>query len=124
MSKQFNGVLLAAVAVFCVVWFLTPRLAYSRPRYYAQYGLRYFWSYCQVTVDKRPSDCDWSEPPLGSKNCHYVAAAENSYVGKDVVTGESVGMTQNTTFPSTNWHSEHAHFYEPVVHVGWKKEQN
>jgi hypothetical protein len=123
--QQFSGTLRTVVAgMICVAFLLTPLLVHSRPRYYAQYGLKYLWSYRQVKMDKRPRDCDWSASPVGTKNCHSVATVEESYVGKDVVTGEPVGMTRETTFPPTNWHPDHSHLYEPVVHVGWKREQN
>jgi hypothetical protein len=33
----------------------------------------------QVTVAKKPHDCDFMQAPMGSKNCHYIQRASPFY---------------------------------------------
>jgi hypothetical protein len=35
------------------------------------YALKYDVNYTQVTIEKKPHDCEWSAAPIGEKNCHY-----------------------------------------------------
>jgi hypothetical protein len=54
--------------------------------YSIQYGVRID----QVTIDKKPHDCDWNTAPLGSKNCHYEEKATKIIAGIGAKTGKLI----------------------------------
>jgi hypothetical protein len=39
-----------------------------------KYAVRYMTSYTQVTVQDRPTNCDFFHAPIGDKSCHYEKA--------------------------------------------------
>jgi len=66
--------------------------------------LRYAWwynvNYDQVTIQKRPTDCDFFHAPVGDKDCHYVrqvskiqVKTENSNPARYPVTKPQVVIT-------------------------------
>jgi hypothetical protein len=123
VSKPSRGRLAAVVVALLFGCYLTiPRVVHSRPRYFAQYGRWTGWSYQRVTMDKMPDDCGWFTEPIGHKKCRYQAKVKLSYTGKDAVTGETVQYSGDQDGPlPPNFNKEHAHVYEPVVHIGWDK---
>jgi hypothetical protein len=121
-KPSIRGVLAVVAAVILVSYLVIPRVVHSRPRYFVQYGRRVGWSYRQLTTDKMPDDCEWFKEPLGGKKCHYQAKVKFSFTGKDTVTGEPVQYSGDQDGPlPANFIKEHAHVYEPVVHVGWER---
>jgi len=53
---------LLGVVIWIVGWFFEPQWWFS---------LRYNVPYEQVTLNKKPHDCEYETAPLGNKNCHY-----------------------------------------------------
>lgn len=57
---------LLGIAVLAVVaWWLLPND--WRIKYAAEYTL----DTDQVTIDRKPHDCEWDSAPIGNKHCHY-----------------------------------------------------
>ena len=126
MSKPSPGRFAAAVVALLFVCYLaTPLFVHSKPRYFAQYGRWAGWRYQHLAMDKMPSDCGWFTAPMGNKKCHYQAKVKFSYSGRDAVTGEAVPYFGDQDGPlPPNFNKEHAHVYEPIVHIGWEKKED
>ena len=62
-----EGLYLAAllVGVYFVVAYLFP------DDWRIKWSLRHFVDSNKVTIERRPTLCDWGGPPLGNKGCHY-----------------------------------------------------
>ncbi len=58
----------------------------SKFRYATYYGV----TNEQVTLLKKPHDCDFLKAPVGSKECHFDKVVEVTKVGKDTKTGRPV----------------------------------
>jgi hypothetical protein len=69
MSKptEPHGWLLYAGLLFAITAWV-PDMWHSKTRFVLQYSLD---TYDQVTVGKKPHDCDWFKAPLGDKECEY-----------------------------------------------------
>jgi hypothetical protein len=61
------GCLSVILILGVAVWLFMFDGWHSSVRYSVEYGV----DLDEVTVDKRPHDCDWGTAPLGSKYCHY-----------------------------------------------------
>jgi hypothetical protein len=61
-----SGWVLVVVILFALSYWI-PEIWYSKIRYSWSYGV----STDQVTIEKKPTDCDFLRAPLGSKDCHY-----------------------------------------------------
>jgi hypothetical protein len=66
-GRQFIKKFIAGAAVLCTISFIIT-LIVSPTLYYV---LVYDVPEDQLTVTKKPYDCDWSTAPLGSKHCYY-----------------------------------------------------
>ncbi|HKD85924.1 MAG TPA: hypothetical protein VKB58_14320 [Terriglobales bacterium] len=95
MRKPFNTALtwlggLALVALLVYVMVAAPWMS-DEDRYALAYGT----NTAHVHADEKPSDCDWTKAPMGSKSCHYekhveVPPAENGELPSVFVTWEKV----------------------------------
>ena len=95
MRKPFNTALtwlggLALVALLIYVMIAAPWMT-DEDRYALAYGT----NTAHVHADKKPTDCDWTKAPIGSKGCHYekhveVSPAENGELPSVYVTWEKV----------------------------------
>jgi hypothetical protein len=65
-SRGFSGV----ATLIVLVWLFTFA---SSPRWLMKlwYSFSYDVNYDQVTIEKKPTDCEFLHSPLGSKDCHY-----------------------------------------------------
>ena len=93
ITKTFEGcgTLIGLGVVLSIGWFA---LSYLLPdEWRIKYAMRYFTSYARVTVDARPTGCDFFRAPIGEKGCHYekeVSTAEwsTSTTGHSIVSND------------------------------------
>lgn len=71
---------LVSTAFFLIVLFVwIPDLWHSKVRYEWQYGV----NSDQITVNKRPTDCDFFHAPIGNKGCDYQRQVNSIQVRTD-----------------------------------------
>jgi hypothetical protein len=63
-----------AVSIWVVIYLLISYVPDSSWVNAIWYGLKYQVAVTQVHTNDKPSDCDWTHSPLGSKGCHYKSA--------------------------------------------------
>ncbi len=76
------------------------------------YSVKYDTDFKNITVGKRPTDCDWLHAPLGDKDCHYQKATN------------VFGVEQRRQLASQATTQEEKHRYEEMpnaVNVYWEK---
>jgi hypothetical protein len=66
---DFSGLVLVLAVVF--IFMSWPGSFVEKVADKLWYSLKYDCDYKNVTVVKRPSDCDWLRAPIGAKGCHY-----------------------------------------------------
>lgn len=106
ISKWSDGweTLLGSAVFLLAMWVA---IAYLLPdAWRIKYAARYFTSYERVTVEARPTTCDFFRTPLGSKGCHYektISTAEwaHSTTGNAIVSTDG-GKTWEVSDPPPN----------------------
>jgi hypothetical protein len=78
ISDTTVGALTFAVVGILTYWFSYPEDA--RQRFYA---FRFGTPQSRVTIQPRPTDCNFFEAPYGLKKCGYITVVESSLIGQD-----------------------------------------
>jgi hypothetical protein len=107
--------------------------------------LRYAWWYGvnadQVTIEKKPADCNFFRAPLGGKGCNYNRQVNRVKVGSNVWGGQSISYDGGDTWTQTaknkdgdpivsndggkTWSTEFVPpFTKPEVTVSWEKKDD
>jgi hypothetical protein len=63
-----------------------------------KYALRYSVARENVTIGKKPHDCDWSAAPIGNKNCHYDKVVNSVRTGNDRTGRKVVSYDEGKTW--------------------------
>lgn len=85
------GTLLGWLVFLLIAWFV---VAYLLPDgWRIKYAMRYLVSYEHVSVEARPTKCDFFHTPIGEKSCHYekqisTAIWETSTTGHPIVSND------------------------------------
>src|SRR5712691_9995158 len=68
-----------------------------------RYSLWYSVDYDQVTIQKKPTDCNFFHAPLGDKDCHYDPKVSTVQigVGTNLWGGQSISYDEGTTWIRT-----------------------
>lgn len=85
------------VWVVLAIWLVSATAVdtwYSKTRFVLMYGV----DYDQVTIDKKPHDCDFFKAPLGSKECHYERNVQRVIVGTNRWNGQAVSNDDGKTW--------------------------
>lgn len=89
--------------------------AWHGPR---RYAIEYSMSSEQVTVAKKPHNCDWLAAPLGDKFCHYEAHVEVIRTGHRENSSQRVISFDN----GKTWSDDNSEIQlKPAVNVTWSK---
>lgn len=101
MKERLQGylsLLVLSVVVFFVLW------PFSVTVQRWGYAMRYNTDARAVFIDEKPTNCEWTHAPLGSKGCHYE---------KQVVINRPTGPDPFASIPGER----------PItaVYVSWKK---
>lgn len=126
------------IAVWLVLFSWLPDLWHSKLRYSMWYGI----GYDQVTLDKKPPDCNFFHAPMGDKDCHYntqvsVIKVDNS----NAWGGQSISYDNGNTWThtaknqygmpivshdgGTTWSTDFVPpFTKPGVVVTWEKKDD
>jgi hypothetical protein len=90
ISEQIKDLKTAIPSVWLLLFFawlfLTPTVIWvwlNKVWYASTYSQA---SFDTVTVEKQPTDCDWSRAPLGDKGCHYKRHVTSVMTGTDNTT--------------------------------------
>ncbi len=113
-------------AVYFVVAYLFPDE--WRIKWAARYGV----AFTKVTVQDKPTLCDWGHAPLGNKSCHYERIVSRKVVtlstqGKPIVSYDDGKTWQKPPFDYSE--SELAELRldrqrAEFVHVSWEKKED
>ena len=113
-------------AVYVVVAYLFP------DDWRIKWCLRYIVAFNKVTVDTRPTLCDWGRAPLGNKSCHYERVVSRKIVtlstqGKPIVSFDGGETWKKPPFDYSE--SELADLRldrqrAEFVHVSWEKKED
>jgi hypothetical protein len=67
----WRGVKAVLTAILSVSLLLAVIYRFFQPDWVWLYALNYNIDSRQVTIEKKPHDCEWATSPIGNKNCHY-----------------------------------------------------
>lgn len=92
--------ILALVAIYFVVAYLFP------DEWRIKWAVRYVVAFSHITVEPRPTLCDWWRAPLGRKACHYERIDSKKIVtlstqGKPIVSYDDGKTWQKPPFDYT-----------------------
>jgi hypothetical protein len=83
--------------------------------------LRYAWQYgidsSQITVEAKPTDCDFMHSPLGDKDCHYTK--EVSIIKRGMDTKSSRPIISFDNGKSWSWDDGDQSLRGTLVRVYW-----
>ena len=113
-------------AVYVVVAYLFP------DDWRIKWCLRYIVAFNKVTVEPRPTLCDWGRAPLGNKSCHYEGVVSRKIItlstqGKPIVSFDGGETWKKPPFDYSE--SELADLRldrqrAEFVHVSWEKKED
>jgi hypothetical protein len=81
------------------------------------YAIKYGVKVNEVTVNKKPHNCDWDTAPMGNKNCHYEEEAQKIITGLST-DGKPIVSYDNGK--SWQWDSL-SNPSKPHVTIWWRK---
>jgi hypothetical protein len=79
MSRSDEWGCLLWIGVAIIVFGLWDSLWYSRLAYKLYYSVQD----SQLSIDKKPHDCDFWKAPIGEKECHYKRAVSTVEIGRE-----------------------------------------
>ena len=90
-----------------------------------KYAAQYMLSNDQVTIERKPHNCDWDSAPLGNKHCHYEAAVAVYNSDGRVVDGTGAEVDETGTEISYDgrktWQVLRANHTPAKVTVVWQR---
>jgi hypothetical protein len=106
-----------------------------------RYSLWYEVDYAQVTIEKKPADCNFFHAPMGGKGCHYDRQVNVVKVSSNVWGGQSISYDNGNTWQQTSknrngdpivsndagttWTTDFVPpFTKPGVFVSWEKKDD
>jgi len=120
--KRYTSIVVSSAFAISGLWLYGGHVAVffaptSTTAYWWRYNTEFPVDYANVTVDRRPHDCDFMTAPLGAKHCHYVA---------DVLTVRSRAASDGTHSVSFDggktWRADNSTPpTSPEVYVSWRK---
>jgi hypothetical protein len=137
-SKTTVADALYAILFYYIIFVWIPNAWYSKTRFAFQYSLEYD----QVTVDKKPHDCDWLRAPLGDKECKYNREVSVQEVKPNAWGGQSTSIDEWKTQSDFAMNANGEHIYssdkgktwmldpyysgprKPAVSVYWTKKED
>jgi hypothetical protein len=105
------------VAWFFFLVFAVAGLKYCTESEQQRYAGKYDLKPEQVTIEKKPHDCDYQTSPLGNKNCHYERTIST------VLTGITKGGRQVVSYDErkTWYFADPSVPISPSVTVSWRR---